>query len=336
MKLVIATPLYPPQIGGPATYSKALKEALERAGHVATTISYGKLSSLPSGLRHLIYFFHLIPATFLADAIITMDTFSAGYPSVLAAKIFGKPVIMRVSGDFLWEGYVERTKEKIILAEFYRVPRKLTFKESIIRRAIDYVIRRSDHVVFQNAWQREIWLSAYPLNSEKTTIIENMCVVDDVSFSEIPGQKLFLWAGRNIFLKNVDMLREAFAEAKKIDPEIILEISPHMTHAELMKKIRGAYALLLPSLSENSPNFIIEGIQYGKPFIMTRETGLRDRVGELGILADPLDVSSWRDAILHLADAQVYETYVARIKNFRYVHTYDDIAEEFISLLVRP
>jgi hypothetical protein len=33
MRIIIATGIYPPEVGGPALYAKGVKESLERAGH---------------------------------------------------------------------------------------------------------------------------------------------------------------------------------------------------------------------------------------------------------------------------------------------------------------
>ncbi len=43
MKIVLATGIYPPDIGGPATYSSALAEQLHAKGHDVTVIAYTPL-----------------------------------------------------------------------------------------------------------------------------------------------------------------------------------------------------------------------------------------------------------------------------------------------------
>src|SRR3989338_4511748 len=46
MKIVLATGIYPPEIGGPATYVRALAERLHAKGEKVSVIAYGK--TLPS------------------------------------------------------------------------------------------------------------------------------------------------------------------------------------------------------------------------------------------------------------------------------------------------
>ena len=40
MKVVLATGIYPPQIGGPATYVRGLARELTEAGHRVTVVTY--------------------------------------------------------------------------------------------------------------------------------------------------------------------------------------------------------------------------------------------------------------------------------------------------------
>ena len=55
MKILIATGIYPPDIGGPATYSKLLKEELSKRGLKVDILTYGPAGisrKIPKGLRH--------------------------------------------------------------------------------------------------------------------------------------------------------------------------------------------------------------------------------------------------------------------------------------------
>ena len=45
MKIVLATGIYPPDIGGPATYVRALADQLNRLGHQVIVITYGKVDT---------------------------------------------------------------------------------------------------------------------------------------------------------------------------------------------------------------------------------------------------------------------------------------------------
>src|SRR3954462_3955931 len=100
MKIIIATGIFPPEIGGPATYSKNISEALMAEGHTVRVVLYGSLKKLPSGIRHFLYACKLGWHSITADAIIAFDTYTVGLPAAVAGFITGTKVIARIGGDF--------------------------------------------------------------------------------------------------------------------------------------------------------------------------------------------------------------------------------------------
>jgi glycosyltransferase involved in cell wall biosynthesis len=208
----------------------------------------------------------------------------------------------------------------------------LSLKEKIFFTLTRFTLSRMDVVCFSTEWQRTIWCRAYGIPKSKTHVVENALPM----ISETPAvqQKKFLWAGRDIPLKNLPMLRAAFAEAAERAPDISLEIITGISHEELVEKMKTTYALLLPSLTDISPNFILEGVSYGKPFVMTSETGMRERLHGLGIFIDPQNKAELVHAILDMTDPEIYEQYRKRIEEFPSVRTYVDIADELIGLIL--
>src|SRR3989344_9562594 len=75
MRILIATGIYPPEVGGPAYYAQGLGEALKKVGHRVDIVTYGALKKLPMGVRHAAYFLRLLPRLPLADTVIALDTF---------------------------------------------------------------------------------------------------------------------------------------------------------------------------------------------------------------------------------------------------------------------
>ena len=62
MKIVIATGIYPPQIGGPAQYAWGLAEALRTQNHDVKVVTFSTLLRIPTGVRHVVVALKLIPA----------------------------------------------------------------------------------------------------------------------------------------------------------------------------------------------------------------------------------------------------------------------------------
>jgi glycosyltransferase involved in cell wall biosynthesis len=303
-KILLATPLYPPEIGGPAKYAAALSGQFTLAGYQTEIAVFSSVKYLPTGIRHFIYLWRLLHQGIDSIAILALDTFSVGLPAAVASLILRRPLLLRIGGDFLWEHYLERTRASITLPDFYSRPLSLNTKERIIFWLTKFILRTARCVIFTTEWQKDIWQKAYKLDENKLAVIENPLPV----FEPTPptNDKVFLWAGRMIALKNLDRLNEAFALAKQTVPEIKLEVVTNLAPQELAAKIRLAYAVILPSLSDISPNFILEAASFGKPFIVTKETGLSPRVLACGLQVEPLEVSDIAAKIIILADDEEY------------------------------
>ena len=330
MKILIATGIYPPDIGGPAHYAKSLHDEFVKLEHTVKVLSYKIEKKLPIGVRHFWFFVKTTFSLRGVNFIIALDTFSVGLPAVLAGKLFGKKVIIRTGGDFLWELYVARTGYKILLSEFYKKERKYSIKEKIIFKLTRFLLQNSDAVVFSTDWQRGIFIDAYELNKEKTFIIENF--YGEKLKNVEPKEKNFLWSGRDIPLKNLDMLKKAFKEARKVDNSINLDIVDKVPRNELLEKIKKCYTIILPSMSEVSPNFVLEALMLNKPFITTKDTGLYDKLKNVGNFVDPLDTEDVKEKILFLADDYNYKNAKNKVSSFNFTHSYKEISEELLDV----
>ena len=116
MRLLIATGIYPPDIGGPATYTKMIAEAFAQSGHSVRVITYSSADQkesqfllirvsrkIPKGLCHILYFFKILWHGTKSDIIFAQDTVSAGLPAALAAKLLKKKFVLKIVGDYAWE-----------------------------------------------------------------------------------------------------------------------------------------------------------------------------------------------------------------------------------------
>src|SRR3989344_3051483 len=108
MKILIATGIYPPDIGGPAQYTKGVEEAWRAQGHTVQVLSFGIERKLPTGIRHLYYFFRVLFSLPRADFVFSPDTFSAAIPAFFASKLFGKR-IWRFFATFIKHAFQDST-----------------------------------------------------------------------------------------------------------------------------------------------------------------------------------------------------------------------------------
>ncbi len=335
MKILIATGIYPPNHGGPAYYAKSLKEEFEKLGHAVTVRTYTVEHSLPIGIRHLVYFFKTLPAYLHSDWTLTLDTFSVGFPIACMTKLFGGRTILRTGGDFLWEQYVERTHELVLFSKFYDRPRKFSLKEKIIFRLTKFALRTFSLVVFSTAYQRDVWMKSYEMDPVNVHIIENRYDKIVEPLVEVKEKRFVYCAARDIYWKNADIVRAAFAKAQKIVPEISLEFLADVTRDEAIEKIRSAYACMLVSLGDISPNYVLRALSFGKPIIFTNENGLRDRIGDTVLYVDPLDETAITNAIVAMCYEDTQRMYQEKARAFSFEHSYAEIAKEFLTLIAQ-
>src|SRR3989344_1229267 len=148
MRILIATGIYPPDIGGPARYAKSLYEALQGLGHEVRVLPYRLEKRMPWGIRQFFYLARIFVATYKTDVIIALDTVSVGFPAAISSFLWGKKIAIRIGGDFFWESYVERKGIAIPLPDFYKILPTLSFKEKVIAKIHQFIMDYSDFIVF--------------------------------------------------------------------------------------------------------------------------------------------------------------------------------------------
>ncbi len=106
MKIVIATPLYPPDIAPPAPYVKELARRLAHAHHV-TIVAYGSLPEQVPGVqiiavpknrllpvRLTAYTYQLLRAAWQADVVYEQNGASVELPAIAVAILTRTPFIL--------------------------------------------------------------------------------------------------------------------------------------------------------------------------------------------------------------------------------------------------
>ena len=144
-KILITTGIFPPDIGGPATYAELVAGALAERGFSVRVVSYlnrsgrfgyegreksqSKIKNYqvsrvsnrwPKGFRHLIFFLKIFSKTRKADAIFSLNASSAGLPSLVCAKLFKKRFIIRIVGDYAWEVGVGKGRVSVLIDDFQK------------------------------------------------------------------------------------------------------------------------------------------------------------------------------------------------------------------------
>ncbi len=232
MRILLVTGIYPPDVGGPATYVAQLGHNLAFPGKDKATmlVTYSSVVKAPEDKKRAYMIERVVrgnkllnrPRFFIRvikllrankyDVIYMLDWFAAGAPAALAAKIYGVPYVVRVGGDYLWEQrYLESGKEPLSLADFYK--KRLHKKYPLLFLIIKWVLGNASHVIFNSDRQRGLYEKYYELK-KTSTIYNPVPGVILINKDAIPDKKDFVFWGRFIVMKNLNTLVRAFAKAK--------------------------------------------------------------------------------------------------------------------------
>lgn len=252
--ILIATGIYPPDIGGPATYSELLFEELPKRGFSVEVLSFGEVRYMPKVVRHIAYFCKVLRRGRKADLIYAQDPVSVGLPSLSAAKILGKRFILKVVGDYAWEQFQfgrEHKTDFITPEEFQS--RRFGLLTELRRQTERFVAMRADKIVVPSGYLKKL-VMLWGVDGNKINVIYNAFTND--ALSEISTKSLsreifrkelgiygtiILSAGRLVPWKGFKALASAMPEVVKKIPDARLIIAGEGPEkADLQKYIDGA------------------------------------------------------------------------------------------------
>jgi glycosyltransferase involved in cell wall biosynthesis len=260
MKVLIATPLYPPDIGGPATYAKLLEEELPKRGIELALETFGSVRHLPKGFSHISYFIQLFRSSYGCDAILALDPVSVGLPALLAAKLRGKKLVVKIVGDYAWEQGRQRYGVKEELDEFVRRPdEEYRLPVRILRWAQWLVARYANKVMVPSEYLAGV-VAEWGIARKNITVVYNAFSVEELlatkdeirRMQEISGPML-LSAGRFVPWKGFSTLIALMPTLRQTFPNLTLRIAgtgpdEEALKAAIEKNNAGEYARLLGSI----------------------------------------------------------------------------------------
>ena len=318
----MATPLYPPDIGGPATYAAFLGQELPQKGIFLEVVSFGSVRLFPNGLRHFLYFLKVLVKGFRADVIYALDPVSVGFPALLASQILGKKFFIKIVGDYAWEQGVSRYGVKENLDEFLErenYPRAVRRWRKIQR----FVANSAERIIVPSNYLKGV-VTKWKIDPEKISVVYNALSsrVGIPSREEIRRElnlsgKIIMSAGRLVKWKGFSEIMDAVSELSKEFPDIRLLIAGdgperealsnkikdfhledrvvmlgQIPQEELLHYIRASNCFVLNSTYEGFSHQLLEVASVGTPIIATDVGGNTEfiRSGVNGILIKPHQV----------------------------------------------
>ncbi len=335
MKVVIASGIYEPDMGGPATYVKFLAKSLADLGWNVSVVTWSSVKKYHGDyianykvyrvvqkgkLGLLFYMWRLFLASNKADIIFAQGSLHEGLPAHFVSKILRKKLVVRVPGDQAWEsarnaGY---TADSIDLFQ----KRNYSFKIKIKKLIQKHVARSANLVITPSYYLRSV-VSGWGVKSSRIEVVKNIAV----SVPSISNDKLLvkapyiLTSGRFVSWKNFDIIIKAFRLIKSNVRLVLIGSGPKFLELKrlaaddkrinflepLDKKLfysylKNAKIFVLASDYEGMSHVLLEAMQIGTPVIATDITPNREIIdnGKNGILVQIKNVNDLHRAMENL------------------------------------
>ena len=237
-RVMIATGLFPPEIGGPATYSMLLVDCLPQRGIGIRVVPFRWVRHLPRAARHLVYFLRVLSACRGSDVVFAQDPVSTGLPAMVAARVLRKKFLLKIVGDYAWEHFqIKNEKRKMkngdaaspTVDEFQR--RRYDVKTEI-RRFIERLAARRAHAIIVPSEYLKSIVMQWGVPQERITVIYNafetplafpskeetrmLLGVSPNAFQIVSVGRLVPWKGFEALIRAMAIVREEIPAARPV------------------------------------------------------------------------------------------------------------------------
>ena len=373
MNVLFATGIYPPELGGPATYVSYLARELQNRGVGVEVVTYGErrdedrafpVHRVPKhpfvAHRYSSFYRAVREAARRADVIYAQDPLSVGLPSLLAGKASGRPLVVKVVGDLAWEIAVDMNRTADSFQEFQR--RRQSLPVELFRRSEHAVARRARHVIVPSEFLRQTVLG-WGVEGDRVCVIHNSLPESPLEKTRdqarrelgLRGDPLLLAAGRLVPWKRFDLPIRFLGEvpsahliiagsgpqerslktlARDLGVADRITFTGALPHEAMMLHLRASDLFLLPSTYEGFSHLLLEAMRMGTPVLASDAGGNAEVVGDAGRLVTADSPSSFRAALLELCGDPRLREMGERARRRAERFSWDALVEETLRLLM--
>ncbi len=317
-RILLATPIYPPEIGGPATYTKELSEKLGNDFNI-TILTYGKKATAPVFpntklsvvnknspmlIRLFLYTLQAIRLARKADVIYVQNAVASGFPVALATYLVKRPFIIKFVGDEAWERATQRKETEKFLEDFLKKPEGGTWVKTLMKIE-GFVLRRASLVTTPSAYLRDLLIQTYSVKPENIITNYNASENEErkVPFDLVKKEhqicataRLTAWKGIDGILKAVAILKNTYPDvmaviagdgpelgnlknlAKELQVEKYVKFLGRVSRDETYKIRKESAVYILNSTYEGLPHTALTSFQANIPIIATNIAGTNEAV----------------------------------------------------------
>ncbi len=327
MRVLITTGIFPPDIGGPATYVPLIAKALLERGHQVTVLTTSEPEHLRwddtshpfpvvrVNRRQRIWLRTLecvVQVVRLGKAVDVIYANGIYFETVLANKLLRKPLVMKIVGDEAWERSVRKGWTRDDFEGFQN--HSQSWQAELLKRCRSWVVRQAHKIIVPSQYLAK-WVTKWGVPEERVVVIYNAVELPDgIEPLPVPLKTPVkaVTVGRLIPLKRVDELLKALKEVPELGLVVVgdgperprlerlaeeLRVSDRVYFAgqrskrETLCLMASCDFFVLNSTHEGFPHVVLEAMALGLPVIATAVGGTPEvvRDGETGVLVSPRD-----------------------------------------------
>lgn len=310
MKLLIAADIFPPEPGGPATYSVTIANEFTKLGDEVRIVSLNpdsdkkavtcKVYSVTQRskiLRYINYLYLLWKHAKGVDVIYAMGPVNAGLPALIVSKLRGKKLVVKIVGDYAWEQGVQRFGVKELIDEF-QTKTDYPFGVRFLRNIQRFVVRNAINVIVPSLYLKGVVMN-WGLSGHCVQVVFNSSSFKEMCPVQKPPQerwiisagRLVSWKGFDtliglmpeILVKYPDVRLKIFGdgpELKKLKTmvtdkklEHVVELAGTVPRSDLLCTISAAEIFVLNSGYEGLSHLILESLYVDTPVLASKVGG---------------------------------------------------------------
>jgi len=348
VKFIFATGIFPPDIGGPATYTERLAIEFCQRGFGVSVITYSsakdkkydfpvvRISKKYPILKYFLYLFNLLKLAKKCDVVYAQNVTSAGLPALLAAKLFKKRLALKIVGDAAWEQ-----------------------RKPYLKKIQECVAKHAHQIIVPSLFLKKI-IMGWGVSENKIEIIYNAPeAVSQLTISKDEAKEkigisgdIILSIGRLVPWKGFADLIAILPDLLKTNPNFRLVIVGQgkeklksgnrvklvgpVPHSQIPLYFQAADVFVLSSGYEGLSHVILEAMQLGVPVIASREGGNPELIEDNfnGLLVEYSNQEQLKQAILRLwQNKELQEKFIQNSKEKIKDFTWENLVNQTLAVL---
>ena len=241
MKILMATGIFPPDIGGPATYVTRLCDELKTRGHEVGVITFSNDTDMTFDypitrinrkasfiVKYARYFMAVARESRKYDLVFAQGPFSSGFACALNRLFFRKKFILKIVGDTSWE-FAQGNRLTDETIEEFQTSRGKFLKIKLVRFVQSFSCRMASGIITPSEFLKGI-VQQWGAPASKINVIYNAADLEPLDVDrehakkalDLSGKQVLVSAGRFVPWKGFEALFEVIARLVTRFPQLTL------------------------------------------------------------------------------------------------------------------